>query len=191
MAHASEIPSQCSDKGYPPQAPPGHCWGTYIATKYSVQSLVGSLDLHGDLASEIHTAVWESLLQLFHIQLYFFFLPCHPGDIIFVSSVRTQVLFSHFVLPPCYPFIRFPPAISLPSWTQEPGTNTYFKSGGEAISWKQIFFQALNIRQQTLQGSACYHNRLCGKTQPCLSHLLTVFLGFDEGGTVLHLRVTK
>lgn len=67
------MPSQCPEEEYPPQAPPGHCWGTYIATKYLVQGLVGSLDLHNGLASEIHTAVWESLFQLFPIQLYFFF----------------------------------------------------------------------------------------------------------------------
>lgn len=35
----------------------------------------------------------------------------------------------------------------------------------------RFFSQALNICQQTLRGCACYHNRLCGKTQPCLSHL--------------------
>lgn len=152
MAHASETPSQCPEERYPPQAPPGRCWGTYIATEYSVQDLVGSLDLHGGLGSEIHTAVSESLLQLFHIQLYFFFLPCCPGDITFVSSVSTKVLFSHFVLPPCYPFICFPPAVSLPSWTQESGTNNYFKSGGEAIGWKQIFFPSLEHLSANITG---------------------------------------
>lgn len=152
MAHASEVPSQSPDNGYPPQAPPEDCWGTYLAITYLVQGLVGILDLHSGLASEIHTAVWESLLQLFHIQLYFFFLPCRPGDITFVSSVSTKVLFSHFVVLPCYPFICFPSAVSLPSWTQEPGINTYFKSGGEAISWKQIFFPSLEHLSANITG---------------------------------------
>lgn len=163
MAHAS----QCPEEGYPPQAPPGHCWGTYKTTKYLVQVLVGSLDLHGGLASR-YTQLFESHCSSSFTSNSIFFFPCCPGDITFVSSVSTKVLFSHFVLPPCYPFICFPPAVSLPSWTQEPGTNT-FQSGGEAISWKEIFFPSLNICQQTFWGSARCHNTLCGKTHPCLS----------------------
>lgn len=176
MAHAS----QCPEEGYPPQAPPGHCWGTYKTTKYLVQVLVGSLDLHGGLASR-YTQLFESHCSSSFTSNSIFFFPCCPGDITFVSSVSTKVLFSHFVLPPCYPFICFPPAVSLPSWTQEPGTNTHFKVVVKPSAERRFFSQAWTSVSKPFGGVlvAITH---CMEKHIHVSHLPTVFLRFDKGG---------
>lgn len=145
---------------------------------------MGSLDLHGGLASEIHTAVWESLLQLFHIQLYFFFF--------LFLAVQERLHLSALSAPRFYFPILFFPLVTRSSVFLLPFLCPHeLRSLELALISKVVvkpsaenrfFFQALNICQQTLRGSACYHTRLCGKTQPCVSHLPTVFLGIDKLG---------
>lgn len=146
------------------------------------EHLVESLDLHGGLTSKPHTAVWRSLLQIFHIQLYFFssLLPkryyicrlCqHQGFILPFCSSPSLSSSSVFLLPFLCPHeLRSLELTLISKVVVQPSAESKF------------FFQALNICQQTLRGSACYRNKLCGKTQQCCPPLPTVLLGFDKLG---------
>lgn len=164
MAHAS----QCPEEGYPPQAPPGHCWGTYKATKYLVQGLVGSLDLHGGLASR-YTQLFEShCSSSFTSNSIFFFLAVQ--EILHLSALSAPrfyfpILFFPLVTHSSVFLLPFPCPRELRSLELTLISKVVVKPSAES----RFFSQALNICQQTFWGSACCHNRLCGKTHPCLS----------------------